>query len=221
MQSTANIQLNNKIKWAYSGLVIIIIWFSLVLQFSLSIPVFLNKGRTLAGALVELFSYFTILTNLLVVIGLTTFLLTPKGRLTLFFNRPVVLTAMAVYITIVGLIYNLILRNIWNPEGLFKLADELLHVVNPLLFIIYWLAFVPKEELKYRHTWPWLWYPAIYFVYALIRGALSGFYPYPFLDVSKSGYAQVFLNALILLPAMWCMCALFVFIGRQAGKRSN
>jgi len=221
MQQITNTQLTNKIKWAYTGLVMLIVWFSLVLQFSLSIPAFLNKGRTLAGALVELFSYFTILTNLLLVVCLTIFLIASKSRLAAFFTRPVVLTAIVVYITIVGLIYNLILRDIWHPEGLFKLADELLHVVNPLLFIIYWLAFVPKKELKYHNTWPWLWYPAVYFVYALIRGSLSGFYPYPFLDVSKSGYARVLLNGLILLFAIWCVCALFVFIGRQLSKRAN
>jgi len=152
------------------------------------------------------------------VIGLTSILIAAKSALGRFFLGNTVLTSIVLYMTIVGLTYNILLRNVWHPEGLFKLADELLHVVNPLLFIIYWVAFVPKEGLKYRNVWPWLWYPFVYFIYVLIRGAISGNYPYPFLDVAKLGYPQVLLTAVILLPIFWAVGALFVFIARQMNK---
>src|ERR1700749_3794945 len=119
MEQTVNIQLSNKIKWAYSGLVVLIIWFSVVLQFSISMALYFKQGRTAAGGLVELFSYFTILTNLLAVICLTILLIAPKSTAGRFFARPGVLTATAAYIAIVFLIYNIILRSIWHPEGLF------------------------------------------------------------------------------------------------------
>ena len=208
-------QTSNKIKWAYTALAVIITWFALVLQFSISIPAYLDKGCSLRSALIQLFSFYTILSNVLMVVGLTTILIAAKSAWGRFFLRNTVLTAIALYMTIVGLTYNILLRNVWHPEHLFKLADELLHVVTPVLFIIYWLAFVPKDGLKYRNVWPWLWFPFGYFIYVLIRGAISGNYPYPFIDVAKSGYPQVLLNAVILLPVFWGLGALFVFIARQ------
>jgi len=218
MTNITDSQTSNKIKWAYSTLVVIITWFALVLQFSISIPEYMHKGCSLRSTLIQLFSFYTILSNLLMVIGLTSILIAAKSALGRFFLGNTVLTSIVLYMTIVGLTYNILLRNVWHPEGLFKLADELLHVVNPLLFIIYWVAFVPKEGLKYRNVWPWLWYPFVYFIYVLIRGAISGNYPYPFLDVAKLGYPQVLLTAVILLPIFWAVGALFVFIARQMNK---
>lgn len=218
MANTTDNQTSNKIKWAYSALAVIVTWFALVLQFSVSIPAYLNKGCSLRSALIQLFSFYTILSNLLMVIGLTTILIAAKSAWGRFFLRNTVLTAIVLYMTIVGLTYNILLRNVWHPEHLFKLADELLHVVTPVLFIIYWLAFVPKDGLKYRNVWPWLWFPFLYFIYVLIRGAISGNYPYPFVDVAKYGYPQVLLNAVILLPIFWGLGALFVFIARQMNK---
>ena len=41
---------------------------ALVVQFALSIPASMEAGRSLAGSVVHYFSYFTILTNILVVL---------------------------------------------------------------------------------------------------------------------------------------------------------
>ncbi|ASU35652.1 Pr6Pr family membrane protein [Mucilaginibacter xinganensis] len=218
MQPITNQSQFLKIKWAFTALAVIVAWFALVLQFTVSIPAYLAAGRSLCSTLVQLFSYYTILSNLLMVICLTFILTAPKSAVGRFFSRQTVLTSIALYITIVALIYNVALRNILHLDGLFKLANELLHVVNPLLFIIYWFAFAPKQGLKYRHVWAWLLFPFIYFIYALFRGEITGDYPYPFLNVLESGYQQVFINALILLPVMWGLGALYVLIARRISK---
>jgi len=218
MENTPDLQQSSKIKWAFTALVVIVTWFALVLQFSISIPAYLANARSISSTLVQLFSYYTILSNLLMVICLTVILIAPKSAWGRFFSRETVLTSIALYITIVALIYNVILRSLWHMEGLFKLANELLHVVDPLLFVIYWFAFVPKAGLKYKDVLPWLWFPFIYFIYVLVRGAVSGDYPYPFLNAAKAGYAQVMLNALILLPIIWGLGALYVLIARLMSK---
>lgn len=219
MEIKADLQQAPKIKWAYTALIIIVTWFGIVLQFSISIPAYLAGGRSLSNTIVQLFSYYTILSNLLMVICLTVILIAPKTAWGRFFVKNTVLTSVALYITIVALIYNIALRNLWHLEGLFKLANELLHVVNPVLFIIYWFAFVPKTGLRHRSVLPWLWFPFIYFIYVLIRGAISGDYPYPFLNVAKSGYAQVMFNALVLLPMIWGLGALYILIARRMSNR--
>ncbi|MDB4923477.1 Pr6Pr family membrane protein [Mucilaginibacter sp.] len=218
MQSKTDLEQAPKIKWAYTALVVIVTWFALVLQFSVSIPAYLANGRSVGNTLVQLFSYYTILSNLLMVVCLTVILIAPRSAWGRFFLKGTVLTSIALYITIVALIYNVALRNIWHMEGLFKLANELLHVINPVLFIIYWFVFVPKAGLKYRDVLPWLWFPFIYFIYVLIRGAISGDYPYPFLNVTKSGYEQVMFNAFVLLPVIWGLGALYVLIARRMNR---
>jgi hypothetical protein len=219
MQNTADSQLSNKIKWAYTALTVIVIWFALVLQFSISIPSYVAAGRTIGGALLELFSFFTILSNLLVVLSLTILLLKPSSTWGIFFSKGVFLTAVVVYITVVGLVYSILLRQLWHPEGWFKVADELLHTINPILAIIYWFAFVPKADLKWVNILHWLWYPFIYFIYILIRGAISGDYPYPFMNVANFGYARVIINCLIILLVFYGIGAVYIWAGRLMSKK--
>jgi hypothetical protein len=46
-------------------------------------------------------------------------------------------------------VYNIILRNLWQPQGSQKIADELLHVAVPLLYVLYWLIFAKKNPLQW------------------------------------------------------------------------
>lgn len=164
-------------------------WFALMAQFYLII---LNRTASVAETVVRYFSFFTILTNLLCALCFTLLWYQPASKWGAYFKRSTVSTALAVYISIVGIVYNIVLRQIWNPEGLQMVVDELLHSVIPVLFVVYWLAFVQKEKLLWKNFLPWLLYPSIYLVYILIRGSLSGFYPYPFIDVDSLGYEDRF-----------------------------
>jgi hypothetical protein len=47
----------------------------------------------------------------------------------------------------------------------------------------------------------WLAYPLAYFAASLTRGALTGIYPYPFLNLELLGYERLALNAVALLVA--------------------
>ena len=191
---------------------------ALFLQFWLSVPALLNKGYSVIGAVTDILSYFTILSNLLAAVCLTVLLLAGKSTAGLFFSKGGTLTAVTVYITIVSLVYNVVLRQLWSPAGLFKTTDELLHTVNPLLFIIYWLAFAPKSDLNWRQSFAWLWYPFLYLIYTLVRGFFTQTYPYPFVDVIKLGYSGVMLNCIVLLFVFEGLGLLFVFIGRGLTK---
>ncbi len=142
------------------------------------------------------FLFFTILTNLMVAISLTVVLIKPSSPAGRFLSKPSSATAITLYILIVGLVYNIILRRLWQPSGLQLLADELLHVAVPVLFIVYWIFFIEKGSLKWKNCFAWLLYPVAYLFYAMIRGHIEDFYPYPFLDLNKSGYQKVILNCL-------------------------
>ncbi|MEO6638860.1 MAG: Pr6Pr family membrane protein, partial [Ginsengibacter sp.] len=135
-----------------------------------------------------------------------------------FFSNQKVLTAIAMYITIVGLVYNTILRFQWQPKGLQLIVDELLHSVIPVLFIVFWFLFVPKAYLKAKDIFPWLLYPLFYIIYILIRGSINGVYPYPFVDVVQLGFSKVFLNSGILVMVFVAFSFLYVALDRFAKK---
>ena len=109
----------------------------------------------------------------------------------------------------------------WSPEGLQRVADELLHVVIPLVFIVYWYLFAPKGGLGWKNAFPWLIYPLVYAIFVLFRGALSGFYPYPFIDVNTLGYNQVVLNSVGLFIGFLLLSQLFIAITKAISRKST
>ena len=89
----------------------------------------------------------------------------------------------------------------WEPEGLQRIADIILHDVIAVMYLGYWLFFAPKVALRWRSVTAWLIYPLAYLFLIMIRGALSGRYPYPFVDAGQLGYPRVFANTGVLLLA--------------------
>jgi len=201
----------------YAAIGAVISWLALLLQLYLII---INRLASVPETIIRYFSFFTILTNILVAISFTLVYLkgiTPKSS---FFTTPKVLTATGVYITIVGLIYNVILRFQWAPEGWAKLADELLHTLIPIGFIIFWLLFVPKQNIQWKNILPWLLYPLLYIIYTLLRGPSAKWYPYPFVDVINLGYNKVFINSAMVCTVFIFFSLLFVGIAKLVSKRS-
>jgi hypothetical protein len=190
-------------------------WFALIAQFYL---IMVNRVASIPETFIRYFSFFTILTNLIVAVCCTFILLRPSSRIGKYFSRLTILTAIAVYITVVGIVYNTILRFLWQPQGLQLIVDELLHSVIPVLFIVLWFIFTSKAVLKWKNIFPWLLYPIVYILYILIRGAWSGFYPYPFIDVSKLGYSKVLINSVGLLLVFLFLSLLIVAIGKWKNK---
>lgn len=88
------------------------------------------------------------------------------------------------------------LRPILDLDGADLLADKLLHMVVPVLAVIGWVAFGPRERATRQDLAPFLVVPVAWLVYTLIRGAIVDWYPYPFIDVVEHGYGVVLLNAL-------------------------
>lgn len=130
--------------------------------------------------------YFTILTN-----GAVTFLMTATAfgaRLSARLQGGLVLS-----ILMVGLVYHALLASLWAPEGLAWWTDQMLHTATPVLTLAWWLGFGDRT-VKLRDLPVWLVWPALYAVYALTRGTVTGFWPYPFLDADTLGWPQVALN---------------------------
>ena len=196
-------------------------WFALALQFYLVLEPTLKEHRSLFGALESYFSFFTILTNLIVAITLTLSLSASGSRWGKWALLPQTRTAVAVYIAVVGIIYSLLLRATWNPQGWQKVADTILHDVVPIIYVLHWLIFVPKASLRWRETPLWLVYPAVYLIYILVRGAMLGRYPYPFIDLTAQSYESVGLNVVLIFLLFLFVSLAFVGIGRLGRMRAS
>ncbi len=190
-------------------------WFALGLQYVLIVRD-KTDGDPIAAAILFL-SYFTLLSNVLVALAMTLPWLAPETGLGRYFLEPATRTAILVYIIVVALIYHYVLRQLWNPQGWQLAADTIEHVVAPILYGIDWLLFVPKGTLKFRSAFAWVGFPLAYAGYSLIHGALSGFYPYPFIDVTKLGSEKVLMDMGVLVGVFAGLGLLLVALDRGLG----
>jgi hypothetical protein len=192
-------------------------WSAVILQIVLIARLFKDVGLPVTSGIVDALSYFTVVTNLLVAIVVTASAIREKTDL--FLTWPSTMTAVAVYIIAVGVIYSLFLRPLWSPVGLQLAADVALHGLMPILFPVYWLVFVPKGKLKWIQPVYWLVYPVLYVGYSLVRGFLIDRYLYPFADVATLGYHRVFINTGFLLLTFLGLGLTMVAIDWVMGRR--
>ena len=171
--------------------------------------VYLRSGVAPVGVmLLRFFSYFTILTNLLaalVFVGIGLGRAVSASRL----------TGVTGYMLVVGIIHYFFLRGLREIEGAERVADEFLHVVLPLGCLVYWIFWVEKGGLRWRSALGWLGYPIGYILWIIIVGALTGFYPYPFADVNKLGYARALGNGGMILIGFWVVFMVLILLGRK------
>ena len=171
----------------YAAVFAAIGWFAVFGQF-------LTSHADSVASTINYLSYFTIFSNILVATTLTAAALAPRSSLGRFLLRPTTATAGALYITVTGIVFYVILSRLYHLEGWTLIFDHLLHYVMPPAYVLFWLVFIPKGTLHLRNVPGFLVFPLAYAAWTLIHGPLSGFYPYPFVDVPKLGYPRVFLN---------------------------
>ena len=84
-----------------------------------------------------------------------------------------------------------------------------------------WVLFVPKGTIRWKSALIWLVYPLVYAVYSLIHGAVTGFYPYPFINVGEFGYDKIFLNMGVLVLVFLGLGLALIGIDRRMGRNNN
>lgn len=176
----------------YRRVFAVLAWITLGIQYGLFL-----KALTLAAILdrtVEYVSYFTIVTNFLIALAFSAPALAPESKAGRWWSAASPRGAVTVFALVVMIIYHLLLRALWHPEGLQLINDYMLHYVMPIAMLTDWLAFTPRGGLRWRDAVAWLVVPTVYGGWTLAHGAVSGFYPYPFMDVAKLGYPDVLLN---------------------------
>ena len=191
---------------------------ALVFQVFLTVNSRLSNGDSLAGALVFYFSFFTILSNLMVAAIYLSDL--ASWRWLAWWRAPWVRGMMAGAIVLVMLVYHFLLFGLADFDIWFTIADRILHYVDPALYALWWLLFQPHGKLKWADLPKMLIYPSIYVIWAMARGAVVNEYPYPFLAADKLGYGQVLVNCIGVFGGVVVLYAVAIGIDRALGRRS-
>lgn len=157
------------------------------------------------SSVVNLFSYFTIQSNIFVMIAAALIAVRPDRHGTAF---GILRLAGLVGITITGIIFATVLAGTADFEGLAWWYDKIFHYVVPAMAVIGFLFFVPRTRLGRSALWFIAWAVA-WLAYTLTRGAVShpGYaaphhrlsdVPYDFLDVDQHSGASVAIVCVVI-----------------------
>lgn len=186
---------------------------SLVLQYVLLLR-FTPVTEGAAQATLRFLGYFTILSNLAV--AAVCVARARGGRDGL--SGPGARAAVAVYIGITGLVYALLLRTLWQPQGWQWWADSGLHYAVPVLYLLGW-AFDRHGGLGWRFFAVALSGPLVYFGWVLVLARWTGQYPYPFLDVAMLGVGATLRNVSTLALAFVALAGLVWIVDHSLARR--
>ena len=186
----------------------------------------------LPTVITNFFSYFTILSNVLAVVGLAI-----AGMWTLRHGREgqteprslaILLACVSTYMITTGIVYNLLLRNIAQVGISVEWINEVLHVIGPIVLLAD-VLFAPRRRcLGWRVVGVIAAFPIVWAVYTLIRAntiiapatGTHWWYPYPFLDphLVAGGYLGVAGYIVVIAVVILAVGAGVVWVSRKRGS---
>lgn len=163
-------------------------------------------------------SYFTVQTNILLVVLLSSAEIRPSSIIGQWAKRPSTKTALLMYVGVAGGVYAWMLRAVWHPSGWQLWGDQMLHYCVPALVALDWTFLVEHGKLSWRDAIIWLSFPALYSIYSLVHGYFSRFYPYPFLDVDAIGLHPALSNMALLAAIFLVFGGVLILIDRTIAR---
>jgi len=193
----------------------VVAWAALTLQLALITSRLTSEGASVAFAMWRFLGFFTILTNLAVAVVASAMAWRPTS--TLAGPRSRLMTATA--IVLVGIIYSVALRSVWDPQGWQTVADHALHDATPPLFALCWIM-SDHRSLRWRDA---LWAmapPILYCLYAFARGSVDGWYAYWFLNPTALPFGQLSLNIAAMSVGFFLVALSLVQFDRLLSRKS-
>ena len=172
----------------------------------------------------EYFSYFTIQSALmaavvLILAGLSA--LRQRADSEAFTSVRLMIFA---YMIITGAVYAALLRGI-PTDGYPGITwpNEALHVWAPIFIALDWLLAPGRARLTWKPLRLAIVFPVLWLGYTLIRGAITGSYPYPFLDPAQpDGWTGVVLYIVGIAAVILALTAVGIASTRlNRGRRAE
>ncbi|OXM72169.1 MULTISPECIES: Pr6Pr family membrane protein [Amycolatopsis] len=204
-----------RIARVWFGLHALVVLAGVVMQLFVTSGVMGGRYESAAARMANVFAYFTIQSNLIV--GFTGLLLAIRPHRTSTVFRTLRLDGVLA-IAVTGIVFHLVLAGLQDLTGWAWVANLLLHTVSPLLGVLGWLLFGPRGAVTSRIIGWSAVYPLAWVAFTLVRGAIDGFYPYPFIDVTALGYPRVAVNCLVIAVLFVALAFGAMLLDRLLGR---
>lgn len=197
-----------------------------------------NKGAVtpLAEGFFDWVSFFTIWSSVVVGIALTALWLrirqsapSPAGSSATGAGWPAPLPQWLadlwpsglVMVTVTGLVFNLVLSSQATQEGWDNLANSLLHQVTPALSVVVFGLIGPRGQLGWSTVGRAIIIPLAWVLWMLGRGAMTGTYPYGFIDIVDLGTTTALVNLAGVLALGLAVAAGFVGLDKVLSRTQH
>jgi hypothetical protein len=196
-----------------AAIVVGLIWqLELVIR---GVNVLVEPGGSLPSVstrVVRFLSYFTVESNILVVVTSTALVRRPDRTGRVF----EVLRLNALFgITVTGIVYSTLLHGVVELHGAAAVTNALLHYVGPAMAVLGWFLFGPRPRVGENTLMLSMIWPALYVGYTFAHGAVTHWYPYPFIDVTIYGYVTVIRNGIGLILLLVGVGSLFRYLDHR------
>ena len=191
-------------------------WFALIVQLILFVLAYPLTPIGMMRGLLLFSSFFTIVSNSLVAVVASQIALRPNAAA----HRKLP-PAVVTYISIVAVIWFWLLRGTYPLAGIGAVVDALMHEVIPPLYVIAWIVFLPHGLLRFRDATAWLILPLCHAAWMFGRGAIDGWYPYGFLNVTYIGYPRALAMTAGFVLLFWVVGMGFICLDRWLAKAST
>lgn len=168
----------------------------------------------------EYFTFFTITSCLLTGLALTI------GGLRVLRNQPetrfltLFRLTMAASMVIVGVIYNALLTGSVDERDIGYdwpvLPNLVLHTYMPILVFLEWLVARTAVPLKLKSVFWVLVYPLTWLAFAIVRGLITNWYPYWFLNPNEDGGIPQMLQWILTIAAFFVVLAVTLMPAQKA-----
>lgn len=168
---------------------------------------------------VNFFSFFTVLSNLLTA-GV---LLYGAGRVAAkpSLGFELLRGAAVVYMTTTFVVVVVLLSGA-DLQVAIPWVDFVVHKLMPIVVVLDWLVVPPRRHLPLARCLVWLAFPVVWLAYSLVRGAIAGWYPYPFLDPRRpGGYGAVLVTCVAIAVGMVVLMLLVAWVGNRLARRRH
>ena len=118
------------------------------------------------------------------------------------------------------MVYGLLLANT-DVDTALAWVNHTVHRVMPIVIAVDWIIDPPTPRIEPRRALIWVAYPLAWIAYTMIRGAIVGWYPYPFLDPTRGGYGPVIVTVGVIVAAGIALCLLVAAVGNALRDRRS
>ncbi len=126
--------------------------------------------------------------------------------------------AATLFMTMTGIIYSLLLAGT-DVQTPLPWVNAVLHYIFPVVVLIDWLVVPAMKRISVKQSLVWLVFPVAYLIYSLVRGAITSWYPYPFLNVQQHGYIAVAVNAVFVAAAFLVVSSLVAWLSQENSQK--